>query len=187
MSGSGYQTASERLLDIARLTGRVDEAETAIKRFNTQLETYRVAISANEKRTVLMMGGSTLNYLSRRFIIETNVGTVGSLLQQLTHYPWIEPAGKRMEPGLMTVSLDRILQINPDFIFVQTYSPSTTPLSQQLANNPYWKQLKAVQTGQVHEVEQFWHAGNGTRIIQVILNQLMPIIYPEHFSHIYNS
>lgn len=86
-----------------------------------------------------------------------------------------------MEPGLMTVSLDRIFQSNPDVIFVQTYPPSTAPLSQQLANNPRWKQLKAVQTGQVHEVDQFWHSGNGTRIMQVMLNQLMPIIYPNCF------
>jgi iron complex transport system substrate-binding protein len=57
---------------------------------------------------------------------------MGSLLQELTHYPWIEPAGRRMEPGLMNLSLDRILQRNPDVIFVQTYPPSVMPLSQHL-------------------------------------------------------
>jgi iron complex transport system substrate-binding protein len=181
MSGSGYNAALARLRDIAQLTGRVTAAETAIQQLETQIETYRAAIPVNRKKTILMMGGSTLNYLSRRFIIETNAGTMGSLLQQLTHYPWMEPAGKRIESGLMTVSLDRILQINPDVIFVQTYPPSTAPLSQQLANNPRGKRLKAVQTGQVHEVDQFWHSGNGTRIMQVMLTQLMPIIYPNCF------
>ncbi|QYO67959.1 ABC transporter substrate-binding protein [Leptolyngbya sp. 7M] len=63
-----------------------------------------------------------------------------------------------MEPGLMTVSLDHILQINPDVIFVQTYPPSIAPLSQQLANQPRWKRLKAVQMGQVYEVDPFWLA-----------------------------
>ncbi|WP_172799613.1 ABC transporter substrate-binding protein [Leptolyngbya sp. O-77] len=180
MSGSGYDIALARLRDVARLTGRDTVAETAIQQLETQIETYRTAIPANLQKTVLMMGGSTLNLLSRRFIIETDVGTMGSLLQQLTHYPWIEPAGKRMEPGLMTVSLDRIVQSNPDVIFVQTYPPSTAPLSQQLTNNPRWKRLKAVQTGQVHEVDQFWHSGNGTHIMQIMLSQLMPLIYPEY-------
>jgi iron complex transport system substrate-binding protein len=186
MSGSGCNAALARLRDVAQLTRRMTEAETAIQQLETQIETYRTTIPVHLKKTVLIMGGSTLNCLSRRFIIETNVGTMGSLLQELTHYPWIEPAGQRMEPGLMNVSLDRILQVNPDVIFVQTYPPSTAPLSQQLANNPRWKQLKAVQTGQVHEVEQFWHSGNGTRIMQVILNRLVPMIYPEYFSHIYH-
>lgn len=154
------------------------EAETAIQQLETQLETYRTTISVHQKKTVLMMGGSSLNYLFRRFIIETNAGTMGGLLQELTHYPWIEPAGQRMEPGLMNVSLDRILQVDPDVIFVQTYPPSVAPLSQQLANHPIWKRLKAVQTGQVHEVEQFWHSGNGTRMIRLMLDQLLPMIYP---------
>jgi iron complex transport system substrate-binding protein len=103
MSGSGYNTALARLRDIAQLTGRDTVAEIAIQQLETQIETHRAAIPVNGKKTVLMMGGSTLNYLSRRFIVETNVGTVGGLLQQLTHYPWKEPVGKRMEPGLMTV------------------------------------------------------------------------------------
>lgn len=92
------------------------------------------------------MGGSTLNCLYRRFIVETNAGTLGNLLQSLTDYPWIEPVGRRMESGLMTVSIDRILQVNSDVIFVQTYPPSIAPLSQQLANHPLWRQLQAVQT-----------------------------------------
>jgi iron complex transport system substrate-binding protein len=181
MNGSGYNAALARLRDVAQLTGRMTEAETAIQQLESQLETCRATISAQQKKTVLMMGGSSLNYLFRRFIVETEVGTMGSLLQQLTHYPWMEPAGKRIEPGLMNVSLDRILQINPDVILVQTYPPSVAPLSQQLANHSIWKQLKAVQTHHVHEVEQFWHSGNGTRMIRLMLNQLLPIIYPQLF------
>jgi iron complex transport system substrate-binding protein len=152
-----------------------------MQQLEAEIETDRATISANQKKTVLMMGGSTLNCLYRRFIVETDVGTTGSLLQKLTHYPWLEPVGQRMEPGLMNVSLDRILQVNPDVIFVQTYPPSAAPLSQQLANHPLWKQLKAVQTGRVHEVEQFWHSGNGTRMLRLMLNQLLPMIYPELF------
>jgi iron complex transport system substrate-binding protein len=181
MSGSGYNAALTRLRDVAQLTGRMTAAETVIQQLEDQMEAYRTTISAHQKKTVVMMGGSTLNCLYRRFIVETNVGTMGSLLQELTHYPWIEPAGRRMEPGLMNLSLDRILQRNPDVIFVQTYPPSVMPLSQQLANHPIWAQLKAVQTQQVHEVEQFWHSGNGTRMIHLMLNQLLSIIYPQLF------
>ncbi|MEO1146570.1 MAG: ABC transporter substrate-binding protein [Cyanobacteria bacterium J06638_22] len=179
MGGSGYALALARLRDIARLTGRVPTAELAINQLEMRLESYRTAIPENQKKTVLMMGGSMLNRFSRRFIVETNQGTTGTILQQLTHYPWLEPAGQRMEPGLMTVPLDRILQANPDVIFVQTYPPSTTSLSQQLANHPDWKQLSAVQSGHVYEVDQFWHAGNGTRIIHILLKQLLPLIYPD--------
>ncbi|MEL6460967.1 MAG: hypothetical protein AAFQ91_22460 [Cyanobacteria bacterium J06621_15] len=31
----------------------------------------------------------------------------------------------------------------------------------------------------VHEIEQLWHYANGTRMISLTLDKLMPIIYPE--------
>jgi iron complex transport system substrate-binding protein len=181
LSGNGYHKALERLRQIACLTGAVAEAEAAVQRLETQLVAYRALIPETGRQTVLMMGGSTLNCLRRRFIVETTAGTVGNLLQQLAHYPWMEPEGKRFEPGLMGLSLDRIAQVNPEVIFIQTYPPARASLSEQLASHPQWQQLQAVQQGRVHEVEQFWHAGSGTRMIQVILAQLLPLIYPEQF------
>ncbi|MCJ8279207.1 MAG: ABC transporter substrate-binding protein, partial [Rivularia sp. ALOHA_DT_140] len=67
----------------------------------------------------------------------------------------------------------------PDIIFVQTYSSGKTTLSEQLKNNKIWQQLKAVQNNNVHEIEQLWHYANGTRMIGLTLDKLMPIVYPE--------
>jgi len=179
MSGSGYETSLQRLRDVGVLCDRVDAAESAIERFEQRLENHRRTAAAHAPKTVLMMGGSTLNRWMGKFLVETDKSVLGNLLQQLTHYPWHEPENHRGEPGLMTRSLRQILTINPDVIFVQTYPPSKVPLSQQLANHPYWQQLKAVQTQQIYEVDQFWHMGTGTRMLQLILDQLMPKIYPQ--------
>lgn len=181
MGGSGYDAALARLRQVAQLTGRTPAAETAIQQLEALIATYRAAIPAHRKKTVLMMGGSRLNWLYRRWIVETTAETLRGLLQQLVHYPWDEPTGKSLEPGLKNVPLRHILQIDPDVIFVQTYPPSPVPVSQQLAHHPDWQRLKAVQTQQVYEVEQFWHAGNGTRLIRIMLQQLLPLIYPELF------
>lgn len=77
----------------------------------------------------------------------------------------------------MLRSLRQILAVNPDVIFVQTYPPGRQPLSQQLARHPLWTQLNAVQNRQVYEVDQFWHMGTGTRMLRLILGQLMAQIY----------
>lgn len=179
MGGTGYEAALNRLRDIAQLTDRVSQAEAAITRFDQRLEGFHAAIPTEAHKTILFMGGSTLNRLSRKFIIETSVGTMGSVMQQFTHFPWIEPAGDRREPGLMNVSLQQILQVDPDVIFVQTYSPAKVPLSQQLCRNRLWQRLKAVQNEAVYEIDQLWHFGNGTRMLGLTLDKLMPIIYPE--------
>ena len=179
MGRNGYDAALQRLRDIAYLTNRVDRAEIAIAKMCDRVERYRNKIPTTAYKTVLFMGGSTINRLSRKFIIETNIGTFGSIIQQFSHYPWLEPKGYNMEPGLTNVSLQKILLVNPHIIFVQTYPPGKIPLSQQLKNNRIWRQLKAVQNNNVHEIEQLWHYANGTRMIGLTLDKLMPIIYPQ--------
>ena len=180
MSGSVYETTLQRLQDVGVLCDCTHAAEQAVAQLEQTLEAYRHISTTHSKKTVLMMGGSTLNCWIGKFLIETDRGTVGNLLQRLTHYPWQEPENHRGEPGLMTRSLKQILAINPDVIFVQTYPPSRRPLSQQLASHLLWSQLKAVQTHQVYEVDQFWHMGTGTRMLSLILNQLIDKIYPKN-------
>ncbi len=178
MGGNGYKAFFTRLRDIGRLTGKLSKAERAIACLKERLIRYYSLIAQHKYKTVLFMGGSTLNYLSRRFIVETNAGTMGSIMEQFTHYPWLEPRRNR-EPGLTNASLEDILAVDRDVIFVQTYASSKAPLSEQLKENLFWQQLKAVQSDNVYEIEQLWHYGNGTHMINLTLDKLMPLIYPE--------
>lgn len=120
-----------------------------------------------------------MNRWANRHPVETTTGTLGSLLLQFTHFPWVKPDPNQGEAGLAYLSLAAIAAVDPDVILVQSYAPTTTPLSQQLAQHPLWRSLKAVQTQQVYEIPQYWHWGNGTRLIRVMLNQVLPLIYPE--------
>lgn len=182
MGGNGYDAALRRLYDIACLTNRVSQAEMITVNFRKRLEIYANTIPASAYKTVLFMGGSKINCLTRKFIFETNIGTFGSIIQKFSNYPWFEPKGYNLEPGFINVSLRKILLVNPDIIFVQTYPPGKIPLSEQLAKNKIWQQLKAVQNNHVYEIEQLWHYANGTRMIGLTLDKLMPIIYPEFLS-----
>ena len=179
MGGTGYKAALHRLRDVAQLTNRVSQAEAAVIQFENRLENYCSAIPTQEYKTVLFMGGSSLNYLSRKFMIETNIGTFGSIMRKFSHYPWVEPEKYNNEPGLTNISLQQILEVDPDVIFVQTYPPSKASLSKQLSVNRIWQQIKAVQTHKVYEIDQLWHSGNGTRMMGITLDKIMPLIYPD--------
>lgn len=182
MRGSGHTEAVLRLLDIACLTGRMSWAEEAIASLNQQLTFYQRQLQSQPRQTVLMMGGASLNRVVNRYPIETDTGTLGSVMKRFTHFPWSKPDPHRGEPGLTYLSLHAILAVDPDIIFVQSYAPTAIPLSQQLANHAVWQRLKAVKTQQVYEVEQFWHWGNGTWLIRVMLKRLLPLIYPQCFT-----
>ena len=181
MGGSGYEEAVLRLLDMACLTRRMAVAEAAIATLNQHLKTYHQRLQGQRYKTVLIMGGSTFSRYFNCYPVETQTGTLGSVLQQFTHFPWAKSDPQRGEPGLTYLSLEKMAIADPDVIFVQSYKPTALPLSQQLANHPIWQQLKAVKTQQVYEIEQFWHWGNGTRMIRLMLERLLPLIYPECF------
>ncbi|MGD1904417.1 MAG: ABC transporter substrate-binding protein [Leptolyngbyaceae cyanobacterium] len=182
MGNSGYKAAVLRLLDIAYLTGRMERAEAAIAALDQQLTAYWQCLQHHPRKTVLMMGGSRLNLWCDRYPIETDTGTLGSLLQRFTHFPWSKPDLTQGEAGLTYLSLSKIAKIDPDVVLIQSYGSATRPLSQLLTTDRRWQQLKAVQTGQVYEIPQFWHWGNGTRLIQLMLRQILPLIYPSCFT-----
>ncbi len=140
-----------------------------MKNFGDRLLMYRDRISHQACKTVLFMGGSQIHCWRGKFIVETNVGTFGSIFAQIANYPWLEA-------NLTNMSLAEILTVNSDTIFVQTYAQSKMPLSLQLTNNRIWRQLTIVHNHQVYEVEQLWHYGNGTRMIRLTLDKLILII-----------
>ena len=178
MGGSGYEEAVLRLLDIASLTQRTVEAEAAIAQLDQQLASYHQRLQQEPRKTVLMMGASQLSRWSDRYPVETQTGTLGSVLQQFTDFPWVKPVATQGEPGLTYLSLQQIAQVDPDMIFVQSYGTAVLP---GLNRNRGWRSLKAVQTQQVFEVPQFWHWGNGTRLLRLMLQRLLPLIYPQAF------
>ncbi|MEM1280434.1 MAG: ABC transporter substrate-binding protein [Cyanobacteria bacterium P01_H01_bin.152] len=176
MGESGYEEAVLRLLDIACLTQQTPLAEAAIAQLTQQLATYRQQLQHEPRKTVLIMGGSRISCWCDRYPVETQTGTLGSVLQEFTHFPWAKPVAHQGEPGLTYLSLSQIAQVDPDMIFVQSYGGC---LSQMLQQDRRWRSLQAVQNQQVFEIEKFWHWGNGTRLIRLMLHRLLPLIYPQ--------
>ncbi|WP_008308163.1 ABC transporter substrate-binding protein [Leptolyngbya sp. PCC 6406] len=185
MAGSGYEAALLRLRYIAQWTDRGPEAEAAIAALDAQIQRYQQHISPHHFKTVIMMGGSRFNIRLNRYPVEADTGTLGSLLSRFTHFPWTKPVQHQGEAGLVYLSLERIAAVNPEIIFVQSYGATSgsSPrlLSQALSHHPLWQGLRAVQSDQVYEVDQFWHWGNGTRLLKLMLGRLLPLIYPHSF------
>lgn len=180
MGGSGYEATVLRLLDLAYLTDRTAVAEVAITAVERQIQILGSRIGDRSPKTILIMGGSALNHWLDIYPVETECGTLGSILKRFVRFPWSKRDRDRGEPGLTYLSLRRMLDIaNPDVIFVQSYGRK--PLSKQLHRHPLWNQFEAVKARQVYEIPPYWHWGNGTRLIRVMLHAMLPLIYPDSF------
>ncbi|MEM9135831.1 MAG: ABC transporter substrate-binding protein [Cyanobacteria bacterium P01_F01_bin.42] len=176
LSGTGYESAKARLLEIGELTGRSPQAEATLDALEIQLDALRQLYQ--ERPSIAIIGGSAINRIANRYPAEADTGTLGSVIKDFTTFPWSKPTD-RGEAGLMYISLQQLQEVDPEIIFVQSYGQ--TPLSEQLAQNSRWQQLQAVQRQQVFEIPQLWHWGNGIRMIRLGLMRLLPLLYPHSF------
>ena len=177
-----YEDSIHYLREIGAAMGHPAEAEEAVQRFLSKLEDYRAR--SPKDRTALVMYGSDVN-----FGIDTEGALTGGLLAEVTGYPWPNPSldqGGHASGG-MQFSLEGVLSVDPDVIFVQTmafpgFQPP--PLTEQLAGNPLWSELRAVRNGEVHEVSfGLWSTGRGTRSLGLVLEEAMPLLYPNLFGN----
>lgn len=164
---SKYQDSIDVLTWIGTVTGREHEAAAAVEKFQRTIDAARANPSS---LTSLAIGGVDAN-----FDVSTTSSLLGSVLGLVGKYPWQETAGGSHEPGTATYSLEEILRIDPDVIFVnsiQVTPQPPRPISELLAGNPVWGRLKAVRNGHVVEVDPLlWATGRGTRSLGLALDQ----------------
>ncbi|MBP2475377.1 iron complex transport system substrate-binding protein [Crossiella equi] len=159
------------LRNLGALTGRTEQALAAETKFRTTLagavKTSRE--KGLDKRTVLLMFGS-----ADSIGVDTTESLTGKLLGQLFGYPF--PAKSTNADTASTYSVEEILAKQPNVIFVYSlvFSSADRKLSEQLADNPVWKQVKAVRDGQVHEVvPKLWGSGRGTRSLGALVEEAL--------------
>jgi iron complex transport system substrate-binding protein len=179
MNPAKYQDSLNFLIKMGLLTGRVYRAQQAVQGLLLEMQYYK-SKSPNNKVPLLVFGRD------QNFSIFTSASLFGSVLADVTNYPWPAPgagdvSAPDQEPGSIQYSLEKILQKDPDVLLFETQG-SGTKLSQILAANPLWSQLKAVQNKQVYEVNPSMYLfGRGTHSISIALQDAMHKIYPDVF------
>lgn len=179
MLPSSYNDSIMYLKDIGRLTGHTAQADAAAQKFLHKLASYEA--KSPKTTSTLLMYGSDVN-----FNIFTQGSLFGGVLAQVTSYPWPAPSANAApasdhEAGAEAFSVERILAQNPDTLLIASFG-GPQPLSKQLAANPAWSQLKAVQGGRVYEVNPSYYIfGRGTISLGLALDDAMMKLYPSVF------
>ncbi|UZI26955.1 ABC transporter substrate-binding protein [Streptomyces sp. CA-278952] len=156
-----WQDSVGYLRDLAALTGRTEQGETAEKTFRARLAQ---AEKAKSDKTALIVYGSDENF----GVATPESDVAAGLFPKISHYPW----KSRGVDG--TYSLEEILARDVDVLFVETLSFGAPDgkLSDKLAKNPLWSRIPAVRNGKVIEVDsEVWAKGRGTRSLGVVLDE----------------
>ena len=165
------------IAEIGILLGMEEEAEHAVEEFEARLEAYVSGVTA--KRSVMVVYGSDVNIGA-----DTVCTPAVDAVARAAVYP-PEFSGCDVHQPFPSFSVEQLLGIDPDVIFVQTYGFGPTPpepVSEQLVDHVIWRELVAVQNGEVHEVDFFiWGTSRGINGTNFVLDEAMPKIYPEVF------
>ncbi|GAA2657102.1 ABC transporter substrate-binding protein [Nonomuraea recticatena] len=165
-----YEESIGYLRAMATLTGRGAEQAAAEQRFRAKVEQGRARAEAaglKDKPALAMYGGTSIG-------VNTTDDVLGDFLSGFFSYPWPSKGG-----GFETAqaySIEEILAKAPQIIFIQsfTFGPDARTVTDTYRNNPVWKQVPAVASGKVFEVQpELWASGRGTRAFGLILEEAL--------------
>ena len=173
----GVEGMLAHVVEVGILLGMEHEAEEAAADFASRLDAYAAGVTT--KRSVMVVYGSDVNIGA-----ETVCTPAIDALAHATEYPPDFTSCDVHNP-FVSFSVEQLLAVDPDVIFVQTYGFGPTPpepVSEQLVDNVIWRELVAVQNGEVYEVDFFiWGTSRGINGTNFVLDEAMPKIYPEVF------
>ena len=172
----GVEGMLAHVADIGTLLGMEAEAEAAAAAFQSRLDEYVAGVTT--ERTVIVIYGSDVNIGA-----DTVCTPAVDALARAAAYP--PDLACDVHAPFPSFSVEQLLSIDPEVIFVQTYGFGPTPpqpVSEQLVDNAIWRELQAVQNGEVYEVDFFiWGTSRGINGTNFVLDEAMPKIYPEVF------
>lgn len=173
---STWREGIAELRKLADLTGRQEQAEAVIQRFEDRLAAYK-ALSPMD-RSVMIVGVSS----DTEFWISTEVSGRCNLILEVATCPWPDPTDGGSWSYSTTV--ESILTLDPDVIIVDNWGEwSTEEMYAELESNPLWNELTAVQENRVTPILEDYAYIQGVGPIgnMRFLDLYMPVFYPDAF------
>lgn len=179
-----YRELGDQLRTVGKLVGLEARAIEAMRRFEDRLSAYKARAPGD--RSVAIMG-----VFSFGNVVYTAMSPSCRLLTEVAECPWPVPAGATSPSA--PIAPERLLEVDPDVVFIQTFkyrnargdaasSRFQAPdKRRELEASPFWRELAAVKAGRVHEVEVWPWGGYGTRSLGIVLDEALPLLYPQVF------
>lgn len=162
----------KEVAELSALLGKPERGEQLNTAFRQHLLALAEKAPKNEQpKFMITFGGDN------PFAFHTE-NTAASIVTALGGENIAGPMSQKGRFG-MNISLETVLEKDPDVIFVIDYYPDRTH-----ENNPVWQQLSAVKQGRVYYVGDEWAETNGPIARELVLREAAHYLYPDTFPEI---
>lgn len=148
------------LREVAKVVNKEAKAEEVINEVDQKLAADREKLSTKyEGQTVLQFSlmGEDKYYVAYR----------PDLYDKATGLGLNVPEGYTTSTNYEQISMEAIVKMNPDYIFVNVFDGDEA-LLEALESNTVWKSLKAVQNGHVYRLDGGGHAPSGLATLYTV-------------------
>lgn len=140
------------LREVAKIVNKQDKAEEVIKDLDDKLEADRVKLAEKYKdQTVVQFSlmGKDKYYVAYRPDLYDKEKGLGLNV----------PEGFTQSETYEQISMEALVKMNPDYIFVNVFD-GDEPLLEELENNTVWRSLKAVKNEHIYQIDGSGHAAS---------------------------
>ncbi|MCO6188506.1 ABC transporter substrate-binding protein [Rhizobium sp. L1K21] len=162
----------EDVAELSKILGQPERGVELNEAFKAQLAKYvEEAPKGSHPRFVVMWGGE----VPFAFHTENTTASIVAALGGENIAGTMQTNGKFG----MELSLEAMLEKDPEVIFVYDYGPDRPHES-----NPIWSQLSAVKNGRVHYVGDQWVEANGPIGREIVLREAAHYLFPKTFPEV---
>ena len=140
------------LREVAKIVNKQEKAEEVIKDMDEKLEADREKLEEKYKdQTVVQFSlmGKDKYYVAYRPDLYDKEKGLGLNV----------PEGFTQSETYEQISMEALVKMNPDYIFVNVFD-GDEPLLEELENNSVWKSLKAVKNEHIYQIDGSGHAAS---------------------------
>ncbi|MTK05717.1 MAG: ABC transporter substrate-binding protein [Hungatella sp.] len=140
------------LREVAKIVNKQGKAEEVIKDLDDKLEADRVKLAEKYKdQTVVQFSlmGKDKYYVAYRPDLYDKEKGLGLNV----------PEGFTQSETYEQISMEALVKMNPDYIFVNVFD-GDEPLLEELENNSVWRSLKAVKNEHIYQIDGSGHAAS---------------------------
>ncbi len=172
-----YKDVLEKFKVVGELVGEEEKAASLAGEIERRVEAVRKKVSSASRPRVLVMVGSAEAWSAAK--PNSYLGDMVRLLGGVN----IAEGGPEHRPGYTKLSMERVVEANPDVLILVKPVRDASDKSKALPGfeqDPMWNTLKAVKDGRVAELDPSYFTSPGPRFADAF-EQVAAVLYPEVF------